>query len=341
VKRQLPPEGPRPIVTFLILICCIIILGMLFAAIRVFLLPQQTGILQENGSIEVTFCPTGPCEVRLRDELTRSTTSACVFYELNLPSAIETLKSEHTDLLLYDEEAKPIDGLMYRSVPSKGLMHNKFCVLDLKTDPHLITGSMNPTENDALSNDNNLLVIHSASLAQRYQREFDEMASRKSADYRKNTPRPFTLNLSGSLIEQRFCPQEHCEAAVAKRIDSAQHEVVFMIFTFTSDEIGDRMVAAKQRGIVVQGVMEKRQISEYAERDKLAANGIDVRLDGNGRTMHHKVLIIDNRTVITGSFNPTQAAEERNDENLIIIDDEALAAKYRSEYERVLAASTG
>jgi len=51
--------------------------------------------------------------------------------------------------------------------------------------------------------------------------------------------------------------------------------------------------------------------------------------------MHHKVWIIDGKTVITGSFNPTKAGNEKNDENLVIIHDKEIAGQYLEEFKRI------
>jgi len=63
---------------------------------------------------------------------------------------------------------------------------------------------------------------------------------------------------------------------------------------------------------------------------------IDVYLDANKNTMHHKVFIIDNSTVITGSFNPSKNGDERNDENMLVIKDREIAALFLDEFERVI-----
>ena len=65
--------------------------------------------------------------------------------------------------------------------------------------------------------------------------------------------------------------------------------------------------------------------------------GLDVRQDGNSYFLHHKVFIIDERTVILGSFNFSQNAERINDENVLIIDDATLAARFMEEFARVYA----
>jgi len=43
---------------------------------------------------------------------------------------------------------------------------------------------------------------------------------------------------------------------------------------------------------------------------------------------HNKVMIIDRKKVITGSFNFTNAADNRNAENVLLIEDSELAATY-------------
>jgi phosphatidylserine/phosphatidylglycerophosphate/cardiolipin synthase-like enzyme len=213
-------------------------------------------------------------------------------------------------------------------------MHHKFCVFTSGAREMLITGSMNPTENGVRANDNNLLIIESPTLSARYAREFKELASRKDA-YKKNAPAPATVNISGVVIEQRFCPQERCEEAILREISRAQHDVYFMTFTFTADPVANALLRASERGVHVEGVVERRQESEYAESMRLRDAGIVVLGDGNPKTMHHKVFIIDNTTVITGSYNPTASANERNDENLLIIHDLKIAQEYLREYARV------
>jgi phosphatidylserine/phosphatidylglycerophosphate/cardiolipin synthase-like enzyme len=49
--------------------------------------------------------------------------------------------------------------------------------------------------------------------------------------------------------------------------------------------------------------------------------------------MHHKVFIIDNNTIITGSFNPSKAANEKNDENILIINNKDIAKRFLEEFD--------
>ena len=62
---------------------------------------------------------------------------------------------------------------------------------------------------------------------------------------------------------------------------------------------------------------------------------MSVKKDTNKYKMHHKVFIIDNETVVTGSFNPTASAENKNDENIIIIKDKNIAGSFLKEFDRL------
>jgi len=81
--------------------------------------------------------------------------------------------------------------------------------------------------------------------------------------------------------------------------------------------------------------MEARQVTKYSQFERLQFQGIDVVKDKNKQNMHHKVFIIDNRTVITGSFNPSNNGDKGNDENIVIIDDVGIAEKFLEEFNSI------
>ena len=90
-------------------------------------------------------------------------------------------------------------------------------------------------------------------------------------------------------------------------------------------------------GLNVTGVLEKSQAlsNKGGEYENLLENGVAVRLDGNPASMHHKVIIIDDRVVVTGSYNFSNSAKTRNDENTLIIHSPEITAQYMEEFERV------
>ena len=83
--------------------------------------------------------------------------------------------------------------------------------------------------------------------------------------------------------------------------------------------------------------MDEEQISsnQGTEFDPFRQAGIDVRIDGNAGQMHHKVFIVDEKIVVLGSYNFSQNAEVRNDENLIIVYNPIIAEQFMMEFERV------
>jgi phosphatidylserine/phosphatidylglycerophosphate/cardiolipin synthase-like enzyme len=88
-------------------------------------------------------------------------------------------------------------------------------------------------------------------------------------------------------------------------------------------------VDAKKRGVRVEAILDRSQRSEkYTSATFLANNQILTYIDSQHAIAHHKVMIVDKQVVITGSFNFTKAAEERNAENLLIIASREMARYY-------------
>ena len=72
-----------------------------------------------------------------------------------------------------------------------------------------------------------------------------------------------------------------------------------------------------------------------ADFSRLRQGGVDVLEDGNCYNLHHKVIVIDARTVITGSYNFTGSAERDNDENLVVTDDANLVRVFGLQFEKL------
>jgi phosphatidylserine/phosphatidylglycerophosphate/cardiolipin synthase-like enzyme len=228
-----------------------------------------------------------------------------------------------------------------------GLMHNKFVVID---QVWVWTGSWNLTDNGTYRNNNNAVLIASPALAENYTAEFEEMFDGQFGPTSPaDTPNPrvvITAEVGASAdgerqtkqieVENYFAPEDEVAARVIAEIASAQSRIRFMAFTFTSDEIADAMLERAQSGVVVQGIIEDRNAErDYSEYDRLQAEVHDVLPDGNPYIMHHKVIIIDDETVILGSYNFTASAEDSNDENVLIIHDPEVAALFVQEFGRV------
>jgi len=138
-------------------------------------------------------------------------------------------------------------------------------------------------------------------------------------------------------IEAFFCPADNCSQKLISQFDSAKGTIDGAIYSFTLDSIGDALVNAKKRGVNVRIVMERQQLSDYSEIDKLKNAGIDVRIDSNPAYMHDKFAVIDGNVVATGSFNWSQNADEKNNENLVIINSQELAQKFEAEFVKIFS----
>jgi phosphatidylserine/phosphatidylglycerophosphate/cardiolipin synthase-like enzyme len=222
----------------------------------------------------------------------------------------------------------------------ESLMHNKFVVID---GLDVWTGSMNFTINGAYRNDNNLIHIRSSKLAKNFTTEFEEMFVQDmfGDNIIRQTPNP-SLTIDGTPIETYFSPDDSIASQIIAAIQNAEKSIYFMAFSFTSDPIAEALIERAADGLPVAGVFEESQYhsNKGGEYDRLDEAGLDVYLDGNERNMHHKVFIIDSEVVIMGSYNFSNSAEERNDENTLIIHSPEVAAQYLAEFERVFEEAT-
>lgn len=211
-------------------------------------------------------------------------------------------------------------------------MHNKYLVLD---DGVVWTGSWNVTTNDTFRNNNNFVRFASRELATNYRHEFEQMfAGAFGVAKLSGTPYPL-VHVGAATVETYFSPEDGVAQHVLERIEGAQQSVRFMTFSFTSKDIASAIIAKQKAGLQVDGVFETQNANGTgAAFAALRRGGVDVLEDGNCYILHHKVIIIDNKTVITGSYNFTSSAENNNDENLLIIDDSGVADQYIAEFNR-------
>jgi phosphatidylserine/phosphatidylglycerophosphate/cardiolipin synthase-like enzyme len=221
----------------------------------------------------------------------------------------------------------------------EGLMHNKFLVIDRQ---EVWTGSANFNIGSFYKNDNNLIRIRSSRLAEDYTVEFEEMFldDQFGPGSPVNTPYP-TLTIDGSRLEVYFSPDDGALDRLLDVVSEAQKSIYFLAYSFTSDRLAEAVTERGQQGVALKGVFEEDQYESNTgtEFDNLLAAGFDIRLDGNPQQMHHKVFIIDEAVVVTGSYNFSANAEKRNDENLLILYNPEIASLYLEEFWRVFELS--
>jgi phosphatidylserine/phosphatidylglycerophosphate/cardiolipin synthase-like enzyme len=213
------------------------------------------------------------------------------------------------------------------------------------------TGSWNLTENGTDRNDNNAVRVVSSRLASNYGVEFEEMFSARAFGPESPSDTPYPLVMLAAPGDQQpiqvrtaFAPEDGVMDQVLALVQGARESIQFLAFSFTDDRLGRLLVEKNRASVVVQGVMEahgsEREYSEYG-RLANASPPVDLLLDGNPAFMHHKAIVIDGSIVILGSFNFTQSADQANDENVLVVADPGVAARYQAEFERVYAQAEG
>jgi phosphatidylserine/phosphatidylglycerophosphate/cardiolipin synthase-like enzyme len=217
-------------------------------------------------------------------------------------------------------------GIKVQGDGREALMHNKFLILD---GQEVWTGSLNLTQSGTYADDNNFVRLVSAELARRYGAVFEAMfsAGKFGADRDAAALDP-VLDVGGVPVEVYFSPEDHPEQRLVELVRGAEKSIRVLAYSFTSDALAEALRDQAGAGLTIQGVFDGSQVDgQGAEYAPLRQAGLDVRLDGSPGLMHNKVLIIDDEIVVTGSFNFTRAANQSNDENLIIVFDASITTK--------------
>ncbi len=130
-----------------------------------------------------------------------------------------------------------------------------------------------------------------------------------------------------------FSPKGGCTEAAVREINQSRHEILVMAYSFTSKPIADAIIAAKKRGVRVDVLLDHSNEKEmYTELPYLEEHGIIPLIDAQHAIAHNKIMILDHKTIITGSFNFTHQAEAQNAENMLVIKGhpELVAAYYKN-----------
>jgi phosphatidylserine/phosphatidylglycerophosphate/cardiolipin synthase-like enzyme len=145
-------------------------------------------------------------------------------------------------------------------------------------------------------------------------------------------------------VQACFSPQGICASHIAREIEQAKRELLVAVYAFTSDELAQALAQAKKRGVTVQVIIDQefdarneKSKGKFLELQKITvrrSSGIKAPLtDREGGLMHQKFAVIDRRTLLTGSYNWTHAADNLNDENLLMFRDAGpLAEEYRKAF---------
>lgn len=138
-----------------------------------------------------------------------------------------------------------------------------------------------------------------------------------------------TFNMKAGPAIVCFTPGGGCAQIIINELQKAKESILVQAYSFTSAPIAEALVDAFKRGVRVEVILDKSQKMErYSSTKFLSNRGIPTYIDCEHAIAHNKIMIIDGATLITGSFNFTKAAQERNAENLLILHDLTTIAFY-------------
>ena len=139
-----------------------------------------------------------------------------------------------------------------------------------------------------------------------------------------------------ALNQACFSPGDACLKAIIAGIQSVRSSLKICVFTISDDRITQAILQAHRRGVAVRLLTDNEKLFDKGSdiRDLLAA-GIPVRVDETANHMHHKFALLDNQTLLTGSYNWTRSAARYNHENLVVTDQVNLVQDFCREFDRL------
>ncbi|HLD12813.1 MAG TPA: phospholipase D-like domain-containing protein [Candidatus Nanoarchaeia archaeon] len=275
---------------------------------------EQVAVV-DHGLFDVVLCSQVDCFQLFVDAVARAATVDCALFSVS-PLFLDGLQGKDVRLVVDRSQQKRVANFSSVKIRWKdGLMHNKFCVID---DKLVLTGSFNVVA--GRSSFDHVVVSTLPSLVGNYQQEFDELFD---GVFSGGSASPLMITSSSRTVESYFCPDDGCEDRVLALLSSARSSVHFLLFSFTSDKIGDVVLQKFHDGLDVSGVVAAEQISSFSEVPRLQAVGVPIVVADV--LVHHKVFIVDNVSLVLGSYNPTRNGDKVNDENLLIVHDARIA----------------
>ena len=243
-------------------------------------------------------------------------------------------------------------GILVSKRPSflEGIMHNKFFIFDARdtipTNDWLWTGSWNVTSTE-LNWKNNVIEINDPSITSAYQIEFEEMwgssddtpnSSNAKFGNQKIDNTTHSFNIGGIDVRLYFSPSDGTTSKIISAVNSADDDIYFAMLAYTRSDIANAMFNKFNSGITdIRGIIENPNTSgsQYNFLDSFAEMFI-----ASSPTLHHKYGIVDaslsesDPATITGSQNWSNAGENKNDENTLIINDIYIANQFMQEFKK-------
>ncbi len=138
------------------------------------------------------------------------------------------------------------------------------------------------------------------------------------------------------MIQSFFSPGNDILDAILENTTNSVSSLDICVFTLSDDRLLDALISCHREGIQIRVLSDNdKQYDRGSDILTLHEIGIDVRVDVSPAHMHHKFMVVDGRTVLTGSYNWTRSAATRNAENLVVIDDGRTAELFLEEFNKL------
>lgn len=214
----------------------------------------------------------------------------------------------------------------------KILMHNKFMIFD---NSSIITGSMNFAKTGFSGfNSNCIFFINSKEIANIYEKEFNQMLQGKFHNSKSQLSHT-TVVLGDTKVTPLFSPKDKIITNnVLPLIQNAKKYVYIPTFIITHEELTNELINAKKRGVDVKLIIDATNVySRKSKIKELRSAGVPVKVENYAGKMHSKSIIIDDEYIVAGSMNFSNSGENKNDENVLIIENKTLARYYKGFFE--------
>lgn len=226
------------------------------------------------------------------------------------------------------------------------------------------------TNSSSLGNANNLLKVDSPELAKLITEEFNIMWGERVGGkldskfgLQKTLRKSQTITLNNSKITVNFSPISPTEpwgdsanGLISKTLSASKKTVDLALFVFSDQQLANILEERHDQNVQVRALIEpqfayrsysealdmmgfalsencKYEVDNRPWKNPISTVGVPILAKGD--LLHHKFAVIDNQTVITGSHNWSEAANNGNDEILVVIENPTVAAHYQREFDRL------
>ena len=252
----------------------------------------------------------------------------------NITKALIEAHKRGLDVKIFTDD-KQIKSKRYKSLVNygieirddkdkKALMHNKILIID---NTIVWIGSGNYTVFSFYRNYENFTRLYGKRVGEYYKYKFNSLYNEEDRDIQ-----PYTDN----KLEVYFSQDSDIKDIIIKNISNAEISIDIMMFAFTNKKIANALLKAKKRGVEIKITLDRvqnRYQRKYSVYNYLKDKGIDITLENSKRKLHNKIMVIDSKIVITGSYNYTRQANLMNNENILVIKDEIIANKFIEKFK--------